>query len=730
MLLLITFFLLFFLKGEGDDLLNNTALTGKETDFIVKLHDPVHIDGNSFTANAVEQIHKEKLTIQYKIATQEEKEALEEFIVGTVCKVTGVLEQPAPPRNENAFDYGRYLQRNGIFWKLKIGKINECVKTTNVITLVQQMRQRGIQYIYTHFPPETAPLAAALIFGERTLIEQELNEAYRRLGVVHLLSISGLHVSMLVGILFYIGLRTQLTREKVTNLLIAFLPIYTILTGASPPVIRASFMMLFVLLFTKIKTDKKPLTIDVISIVFLSYLFLNPYIMYDIGFQLSFLVTFSLILSAQLLKKISQKPLAFLIGVSFISQLASMPILLYHFYEFSLVSVFANIPYVPLFSVVIMPLVLLLFALHPLFGQWLQPLLYVSEYFLVLLNKVTKLFASFPYSTLILGKPSFFIMLLYCVSIPYAFYKWERAKTKKMMLLFLFIPLGIISIHYASGKMTLNGEVTMIDVGQGDSILLRLPGGQDTYLIDAGGTIHFQTEEWAERSRLFEVGEDVLVPFLKSKGIATLDKLIITHGDSDHIGGALAIIKSLTVKEIVLPKVDVRSELELELIKEAEKKKIPLYFVKRGDFWLAGGTRFSILSPSYANDPNRNNQSIVIAAELGGLKWLFTGDLEAEGEAQLLATYPSLRVDVLKVGHHGSITSTTLPLLETLKPKYALISAGENNRFGHPHPDIIERLLERKIIIYRTDRDGAISYQFRAERGTFFTQLHTLFREE
>lgn len=728
--IIIVIFLLFFLKGEIEEYTNRSVLSGKEKMFSLMVMDTVRINGNSFTSFAQDEKTGEKIALQYTIPTLKEKEFLQKLPIGAVCKFNGNLEQPDLPRNLRAFDYREYLRNKEIFWILKVDQLNECKKTDGLVTKIKNIRKQGIDHIGTYFPKESASLAAALIFGERTTMEPDLIHAYQRLGIVHLLAISGLNVTMLVGIFYFIGLRFGITREKMTNLLLALLPIYMILAGSSPSVNRACIMMFLVLCLTKWNQSKKLLPIDIVSIVFIFYIFIQPYIIYDVGFQLSFSVTFSLVLSTRMIAPYVSKPIYLLLGTSFISQLASAPILLYHFYEFSIVSLFINIPFVPLFSMIILPVMLFVFILHLFIGNFLSPLLSFLEFLIVRLNEITKYLSLFPLSTLTLGRPTLFFLLLYLMGIPYFFHKWEMTKSIRRRFLYVFIPVGIMLLQYGYGLFNLEGEVTMIDVGQGDSILIRLPMGKGTYLIDTGGTIEFQTEEWKKRQDPFEVGKDILVPYLKSKGVTEIDKLILTHGDADHIGGALFLLSSIRVNENVLTKVLEPSNLEQAIMRITRDKNIPIHYVQEEDYWSVGKFTFKILAPiSGTSKEMGNNHSIVLYTELGGLRWLFTGDMEAEGEERLISKMKGLKVDVLKVGHHGSNSSTTELFLNEIKPKVALISAGEDNRFGHPHPDVVKRLEEYHIKIFRTDLNGEISFRFHGERGTFFAQFHTIYQK-
>jgi competence protein ComEC len=325
----------------------------------------------------------------------------------------------------------------------------------------------------------------------------------------------------------------------------------------------------------------------------------------------------------------------------------------------------------------------------------------------------------FPFAMLTFGRPSLMIMLLYFWSIPLFFSLWERMKGAKRFMQIMLLPLSIMCVQLFGNALSPYGEITFIDVGQGDSIFIKLPYGRGNYLIDTGGTIQFNTEEWKARKKEFEVGKEVVVPFLKSKGITAIDKLIITHGDADHIGGALSVLKELQVKEIILPKTPELSELEKELLTMAKRNGIPWDFVSAGDSWKSGKANFHVISPQAGVEAERNNRSIVLFVKMGGLRWLFTGDLEEEGEEQLLTHYDKLTIDVLKAGHHGSKTSSTKAFLDHLKPKIAIISAGKNNRYGHPAEEVLTNLSERKIKILRTDQNGAITYFFKGENGTF-----------
>ncbi|HAQ06786.1 MAG TPA: DNA internalization-related competence protein ComEC/Rec2, partial [Bacillus bacterium] len=208
----------------------------------------------------------------------------------------------------------------------------------------------------------------------------------------------------------------------------------------------------------------------------------------------------------------------------------------------------------------------------------------------------------------------------------------------------------------------------------------------------------------------------------KSKGIRKIDKLILTHGDADHIGGAVSLFGEIQVEQMILPRSTERSKLELDIITMAAAEGTMIYFGGEGNAWEIAEGEFKILGPS-GSMGERNERSIILQARFGGRTWLFTGDLGIEGEQALIHRIGELDIDVLKVGHHGSKYSTSDKFLEALTPDYAVISAGLKNRYGHPDREVLERLDNSKVHTLRTDKNGAAIYRFKGESGTFFTHI-------
>lgn len=724
LLLLFFVFALFFYRAQIDVKYNVTSLNDTQTNFSLTIKKAPKIDGDKWTSIAKDNASGDRLLLTYQLHSHSEKQKTSNrSFLGKTCVVSGQLKQPATAANEGMFDYQHYLQSQSIHWILQVDKITLCKKNNfNLLVAIQTLREKGIAWIEHTFSVSTAPVAIALLFGDRDYIGNDIQTAYQKLGIVHLLAISGSHVVLLIGLGHYALLRVGITRERSITLLLLLLPVYTILTGLSPSVIRAVSTAMLLLIQKKWRNIARFSSVDLLSMAFLGYLFLLPSLVADIGFQLSFTVSLFLLLSTSILKT-EKHTLKIYLLTAYFCEISVLPFLLSNFYELPALSLLANLVYIPFYSV-LLPYCVLAFLLSFLIPSANLVFLYPIDKMCQLSDWLVVKVAEIPYITIILGKPDSVEMLLYALFIPAFFYLYEAYPLLRKRV--FLIPLCLILFQYTGDLRNKNGEVTFINVGQGDSILINEPYNQGTYLIDTGGAIAYQKENWQERENNYEVGEHTLVPYLKSKGISKIDKLILTHGDLDHIGGSVALIKSVAVKQILMPKSALHpNDEEKEILELAREKNIPVFFVRQGDGWSDGISVFQILAPSGAADysSDENDGSIVISAKIGGLTWLFTGDVQTMGEKVLLDGNLKLKADVLKVAHHGSKTSTTEAFLEAVDPDVAIISAGKNNRYGHPNKEVLDRLQTKKITVWRTDMNGTISFKFSQKKGTFFLQL-------
>lgn len=669
----------------------------------------------------VEDQNKNIVQLSYKMKSASEKKQMRQLHAGVSCIFDGERKEPQIARNFHGFNYRDYLYKQNIHFILEATYISECRKTSlSLVQWILLLRQQAILGVTEMFPEQSGAFMNALLFGDRQQMTFEVEEQYQQFGLVHLLAISGSHIVLLMVIVYFILLRSGVTREIATVCLIFFIPIYMILAGASPSVIRASItgVLMLIAFMCSIRLS----SLDALSITAICMLIFDPYLVFNIGFQFSFVGSFALLLSAPLLLESGNGVIRNSIYISLISQLVSTPILLYHFGYYSPYSIFLNILYVPFLSLIVLPCSIIILICLPIIPFLAKSFANVLSIGLNLSNDFLSYCESLPFTRLNFGQTPILLVALYCVSIISVLMVWERRISKGMVFIFAGIFLFISTGHYVYPYFRESGSVTFLDVGQGDVILIRLPYDQEIYLIDTGGTIRLNKEEWQRKKHEFSVGNDILIPYLQKEGIKKIDKLIVTHGDADHIGAAQELLSNITVKEVVFGRKEQEAILEKAVKKQALEKEVKISEVGEGESWRVNEAEFFVLAPT-GKERSENNASIVLWAKLGGITWLFTGDLEEEGEKGLVATYPDLRADVLKVAHHGSNTSSITPFLSAVQPNIAIISVGERNRYGHPHKEVIERFEKMGIEIWRTDKQGAISYVFKEERGTFRSKI-------
>lgn len=669
----------------------------------------------------VEDQNKNIVQLSYKMKSASEKKQMRQLHAGVSCIFDGERKEPQIARNFHGFNYRDYLYKQNIHFILEATYISECRKTSlSLVQWILLLRQQAILGVTEMFPEQSGAFMNALLFGDRQQMTFEVEEQYQQFGLVHLLAISGSHIVLLMVIVYFILLRSGVTREIATVCLIFFIPIYMILAGASPSVMRASItgVLMLIAFMCSIRLS----SLDALSITAICMLIFDPYLVFNIGFQFSFVGSFALLLSAPLLLESGNGVIRNSIYISLISQLVSTPILLYHFGYYSPYSIFLNILYVPFLSLIVLPCSIIILICMPIIPFLAKSFANVLSIGLNLSNDFLSYCESLPFTRLNFGQTPILLVALYCVSIISVLMVWERRISKGMMFIFAGIFLFISTGHYVYPYFRESGSVTFLDVGQGDAILIRLPYDQEIYLIDTGGTIRLNKEEWQRKKHEFSVGNDILIPYLQKEGIKKIDKLIVTHGDADHIGAAQELLSNITVKEVVFGRKEQEAILEKAVKKQALEKEVKISEVGEGESWRVNEAEFFVLAPT-GKERSENNASIVLWAKLGGITWLFTGDLEEEGEKGLVATYPDLRADVLKVAHHGSNTSSIMPFLNAVQPNMAIISVGERNRYGHPHKEVIERFEKMGIEIWRTDKQGAISYVFKEERGTFRSKI-------
>jgi len=593
------------------------------------------------------------------------------------------LTQATGQRNFQGFNYQSYLASQGIYRIAQIERLDQVVpqKSLSPLAFFHQLRRRALVHIQTHFPSPMRHYMTGLLFGYLDKEFDEQSQLYTSLGIIHLFALSGMQVGFFLGWFRYGLLRLGLPKDYLFIILLPFSLCYGLMTGWTASVLRSLVQSLLAEFGIK--------KLDNMGITLLLLFLLLPHFLLTVGGVLSCSYAFLLCLfdfeDLSSLKKSIYTSLVLSLGI--------LPFLTYYYGTFQPVSLILTAIFSIVFDSFLLPVLTVFFALSGLviFSQ-INPLFEWMESFLTWIQ-------SWIGQPLIIGKPSLFQFGLMIAVLILLFDFWKKPQFR-ICLLMIF---GLLMVWV---KHPLTNEVTVVDVGQGDSIFLRSMKG-DTILIDVGGKVTFGTKEkWQESSQTSNA-EKTLIPYLQTRGVSQIDYLVLTHTDTDHIGDLEEVAKCFKIKEICVSQ---GALTKPSFVKRLRTIKCPVHTLKAGDKLPMMGSNLQVLYPNKVGDGG-NNDSIVLYGKLLGSSFLFTGDLEKEGEEELMASYPTLRASVLKAGHHGSKGSSSEAFLDQLHPSLALVSAGENNRYKHPNDETIERFKQRHIKILRTDKDGAIRFK-------------------
>ena len=617
----------------------------------------VNEDFTGIVTTIVKKENSFKLTIKGKEKLIVYISNIENIELGDKVVVKGEYTLPKKATIPNNFDYQKYLYNNHIFYimyakELKIIKKNQNI-TFNIKKYILDKTSNYTNNGYLN----------AFIIGDKT--DLEFYETYQNNGISHLFALSGMHISMLSLIIYKL-----VNKFKHKHLIvIMFLLFYITLTNFSASILRT--IIFFIILKLNKKLDLNISTKNTLLITLSIIMIYNPLIVFDIGFQYSGLVTFGLIVSTKYYKK---NYFYNLFITSFIALLFSVPITLYNNYELNLLSILNNLINVPLITFVIYPLSLLTFLL-----KFLEPIYNLTINLLEFINNISRIFSL----NIIVPKVHIIFYLIYYLLI----YLYIESNNKKYIL--------IACLYLLSFKLKpfidRNNYVYYLDVGQGDSSLIIY--NDIVVMNDTGGTSNYNVSSGC-------------IKLMKSLGYSHIDYLILTHGDFDHMGDSIYLINNYKVKNVVLNN-DSFNELETNLIKELKNKKIK-YYQNVEKIPISNNIITILNTEEYDNE---NDNSNVIYIELNNYNFMFMGDAGVDKEKDILERYNISNIDVLKVGHHGSKTSSSKSFINKIKPKYSIISVGKNNRYGHPNKEVLNNLDHSKI--YRTDEDGSIMFKIK-----------------
>ena len=589
------------------------------------------------------------------------QEELPNIEIGDKIKVFGNKKEIREVTIPNNFDYQKYLYNHKIYLVFNALDYKIIAKNNNIINKVKNYLNKRIA---------NNTYLSLFILGDKTNLDSDIYNNYQNIGVAHLLAISGLHLSIILlflnKILFFITKRIKLF------IIVSFLLIYAYIINYPPSFLR-------VLLFYSLSfiNQEYYLNINRIQLLFLTaiiLLFINPFYFFDIGFIFSFSTVFGIMISSKYLHYSYFKNLLL---ISLISFVFTFPIVVNLNYEINLITFLANLILVPLISFIIYPMTLISLII-PIIDKLLNILIIVME-------SITSILSMITFTKIIIPKLTPLFIIIYYITIILLIY---FNKTK----LFWILPL-LVTIYTFISICRTNLSIIFFEVGQGDSSIIITPHLNSITMIDTGGIVKSNYHP-----------SNNIMTYFKSIGISKINNLIITHGDYDHMGEARNIVNNFKVEKVIF-NCGPYNDLEQELIKVLNKKKIKYYSCIK-ELNIDKNKLYFLQTKEYDNE---NDNSNVIYTELNNYKFMFMGDASINTEKEILNKYNLPDIDVVKVGHHGSKTSSSNEFINEINPKYSIISVGKNNRYGHPNKEALNNL--EKSRIYRTDEDGSIMFK-------------------
>lgn len=644
-------------------------------------------------------------------------------LIGSFLKTEGQFTYFSHASNPGEFNPAQYHKIINIAGTIKNARI---LWTGSQYSKLKEGLYRSREYfknkLYQNLPEKEASVLCTMLLGDDTSLDRDIKELYKRNGIIHILSISGLHITI-IGMGVYRMLRKSGCPVPIAAIAGSILLIlYGVLTGMSVSAFRAIGMYLIRMFGECIGRTYDMLT--ALGILAVVMLIRQPEYLYHCGFLLSFgsvcgIGVFLPCLQDKTTESVNKRKRHFWskkkqylykalskIKQSFITGLTvtlfTLPIHLWFFYEIPLYSVLINLIILPFVGILMFTgIIVMLIPGMGFLGIIDHLVLSGYENLCLWCNRL-------PFHTWIAGKPAWWqVIIFYGILLVLMVFGTQWKKRWKIIL--LTVSVILIGLRFSHGL-----TVHFIDVGQGDCICIQTDGGE-TYLFDGGS------------SSKGGVGKYILIPYLKYYGIHHIDAVFVSHPDEDHCNGIMELLEigadnGITVGRLILPAIEeTRRNTDMNKIIESavtsrQETPIPISYIAKGTDWKSGNTKFACLHPEKGSHLiNSNSYSECFLIQNGGFSLMLTGDVEKEGEDALLQTLPVYmekwniqNVTVLKVAHHGSDTSTSLQLLELLQPQISVISCGANNIYGHPHTKVLERLSAIDSTVMQTPDTGAI----------------------
>ena len=753
------YFKLFFNQKSIYMIILFSIISNVVVSFQNDLYDNLYKDGEEVQVTAIVVGNKEEKEFKdtYKIKISSEGKYKNSYLIlnvnkkekidleyGDEIQVRGEFVEPSAKRNYNGFDYISYLKSLKIHGNLKASDIDVISKNNGnkILIFANKVNLEIKDNINELMKDKYSSIFVGLILGDTSNIEEDIQDDFKIANISHVLAISGMHITyIIIGIEILFKKLFGKIRTRIVTIVILIL--YMFITGFTPSVVRASIMGIF-LIFSKLIYRKNDIWTS-ISLSLLILLIYNPFLILNVGLQLSYLGTIGIICfnknvysflrklkirNKKIKYKIKRRVILFvdkikeILSVTLSAQIIILPIMLFNFNVLGIYFFISNV----LVSLIIGPVIIIGFVctlisfLSVELAKLLAIFMELGIRFLIDIAEISHL----PFSKIYIPTPKIFHIILYYILIIImnkiygsfnsknpsftdirirnliALYKYKFNQSKKKILK-ISITIFILVLLLIPNIFLKNLKIHFVDVGQGDCTFIVTPNNK-TILIDGGGST----------SNEYDVGESTLLPYILDRGYTKIDYIFISHFDQDHVGGLFTILEELEVGQVYISKQEENSENYQKFLKIIKDKKINVTILKQGDcLKIENNTYFDILWPieEQIQENVLNNNAMVMKLRFKEFSMLFTGDIEDVAEKKMLSIYGEksssfFKADVLKVAHHGSKTSTIQEFFEKVNPKICLIGVGENNMFGHPANEVVERFSGRKI--YRTDENGEI----------------------
>lgn len=568
-------FLAFFIRGAYEQKTNTTHISDeKNIDIILTIDDRIQVNGNYL--KGIAKLNKEKVLFTYILKDEKEKTFFKEHFQGGMLKVNADIEDIGEKKNFYSFDYKKYNENKGIFKNVKVNDIKNFEENKGIISKIKIWRISLGNKIHKEISFDKSGYIEALIFGDKAYLEKDEIINYKNLGTSHLLAISGLHLGVLISLIYFILLRLRFSVEIIEKIVFLVIPFYMLISGFSPSVLRAGGMIMLYIIFRKKDMTK----LEALLTTFILMLFINPLFIFDIGFELSFLITFCLLMSDDFLSG-SKNIFTSGFKISLVSSLASLPILVMNFYTFSYISIISNIFLVPIFSLVIFPLVLISYVSFlfniTLFNVIFKPILNISFSFF---DKIQDLFLNS--SPMLIGRHNNYVGVIIFIFILGILIYLNKNK-------FLLATLGVLLLFFTLLGFSYIGEdkIEEVKIGKGDVYYVR--EGRGNLLINTSNNIQNFYNDFRKK----DVEYDIINEYnqmLNYEGKRKIDYLVLTSFKRDKVGYASELVGKDMVNEVIV--LDKNKHKLKEIIELAKFKGIKVIEIKENTGFDLGIIKF------------------------------------------------------------------------------------------------------------------------------------------